>query len=70
MKQMTKDERLNQWKPNISYKSAQNFVKCSHFKIPSILFPQNCSAVFVGRASTFIICHQFSLSFVFARVNK
>jgi len=30
LKQMTKDERLNPWKPKISCKLAQNFVKCLH----------------------------------------
>jgi len=35
LKQMTKDERLNQWKPKISCKPAQNFVKCSHIKFLS-----------------------------------
>jgi len=51
LKQMTKDERLNQWKPKISCKPAQNFVKCSHIKFLSFLCPQNCAALFVGHAS-------------------
>jgi len=53
---MTKDERLYQWKPKISCKPAQNFVKCSSSKCLSFLCPQNCSAL-PGRARTFIICH-------------
>jgi len=55
LKQMTKDERLNQWKPKISCKPAQNFVKCSHLKFLAFVCPQNCSVLFVGHASTFII---------------
>jgi len=55
---MTKDERLNQRKPKITCKLSQNFVKRSHLKFISFLCPQNCSALFAGRTSTFIICHQ------------
>jgi len=55
LKQTTKDERLNQWKPNISCKPAQNFVKYSPLKCLSFLCPQHCSAL-SGRSCTFIIC--------------
>jgi len=55
LKQMTKDERLNQWKPKI-YQPAQKFVKCSHLNIRSFLCPQNCSALFVSCSYIFIIC--------------
>jgi len=36
-KQVTKDERLNQWKPKILCKPAQNFVKCSPLKFLSFV---------------------------------
>jgi len=38
-KQMTKDERLNPWKPKISCKPAQSFVRCSHLNLPPFLCP-------------------------------
>jgi len=56
LKQTTKDERLVLWKPKISRKPEKNFVKYSHLNAPHLLCPQNCSVLFVGRASTFIIC--------------
>jgi len=34
---MTKDERLNQLKPKITCKPAQNSVKCSHLKFLSFV---------------------------------
>jgi len=63
---MTKDEMLNPWKSKISCKPAQNFVKCSHLNLPPVLSPQNCSLLFVGRATTFIICRPAKLSLHFA----
>jgi len=62
LKQMTKDERLNLWKPKISRKPAQNFMKC----LPPFLSPQSCFALFVGRANTFIKCLRTKLSLDFA----
>jgi len=55
LKQMTKDQRLNPWRPKISCKPAQNFVKGLHLNFPPC-FVQNGSALFVGCASTSIIC--------------
>ena len=54
----------------ISCKPAQNFVKCSYVKFSSL--STNCSALFVGRASTFIICRftNFSLFSLFASANR
>ena len=49
LQQLTKDERLNQWKPNISCKPAQNFVRCSHLKFLSFL--GSCKSLYI----TFII---------------
>jgi len=71
LKQLTKDERLNQWKPKISCKPVQNFVQCSHFKFISFLCPQNCSSLFAVSVRTFISCHPtcFSLFCVFASVQ-
>jgi len=37
LKQMTNDERLNPWFPTISYKPAQNFVKCLHLNLSPFL---------------------------------
>jgi len=56
LKQMTKDERLNQWKPKTSWKPEQKFVKYLHTNFLSFLCPQNFSVLFVCRASNFIIC--------------
>jgi len=53
----------------ITCKPSQNFVKCSHLKLLSFLCPQNCSALFVGRASSFIIC-RFLLFCLFASVSR
>jgi len=66
MKQMTKDERLNPWKPKLSCKPAQNFLKCSHLNLPPFPCPQNCSSLFVGQASAFIICRPAKLPWCFA----
>jgi len=43
----------------------ENFLKC----LPPFLCPQNCSALFVGRASAFIICSpiKFLLWFAYLR---
>jgi len=58
MKQTTKDEMLMVlWKLKLPCKPGKNFVKFSHLNLPPFLCPQNCSALFVDRASTFIICH-------------
>ena len=62
-KQMAKDESLNPCKPKISSKPVQNFVKCSHLNLPPFLCPRNCPALFVGCASTFIICRPTKRSF-------
>jgi len=51
-----KIKRMNPWKPKTLCRPAQNFVKCSHLNVPPLICPQNCFAVFVGSASTFIIC--------------
>jgi len=56
LKQMIKDENLNLRKSKITCKPVQTFVKCSHLHLPPSLCPQNCSALFVGRTSNFIIC--------------
>jgi len=56
LKQMIKDENLNLRKSKITCKPAQTFVKCSHLHLPPSLCPQNCSALFVGRTSNFIMC--------------
>jgi len=68
LKQMTKDERLNPWRPKISCEPAQNVVKCLHIKLPP-LFVQNSSTLFVVCASSFIICRPAkpSLCFVYLR---
>jgi len=34
LKQTKKDEMLNPWKPKVSYKPMQNFVKCSQLNLP------------------------------------
>jgi len=67
---MPKDERLNPWKPKISCEAAQNFVKCSYLNLPPFLCPQNCSALFVDRASTYIICRPTKLSLCFAYLRE
>jgi len=68
LKQMTKDEKLNPWRPKISCKPVQNFVKCLHLNLPPF-FVQNGSTLFVGCASTFIICRPSKppLCFVYLR---
>jgi len=65
LKQMTKGDRLNPWKYKISCKPAQTFVKCSHLNLPPFFCPQNRSALFVGHASTFIICSAINFHCVF-----
>jgi len=67
---MTKDETEPVESKN-HMQTAQNFVKCSHLKFISFLCPQNWSGLFVGRTSSFIICHptSFSLFCLFASVQ-
>ena len=55
MKQTTKDESLVQWKRKISCKPGKNFVKCSHLNVPPLPCSQNCSALFVGLASSLFL---------------
>jgi len=68
LKQTTKDERMNPWRPKISRKPAQNLFA---LKLPPF-FVQNGSALFVGCASTFITCRPAkpSLCFVYLRAWK
>jgi len=64
---MTKDCcRVEPVEAKISCKPAQNFVMRSRLNLPHFLYPQNHSAVFFGRASTFIICCSTNLLLCFA----
>jgi len=65
----TMDERLNPWKPKISCKPVQNFVRCSHLNLPPFLCPHNCCALFDVRASSFIVCRPTKLSLCFASLR-
>jgi len=58
-----KRQRMRGWScgSQISCKPGKIFVKCSHLKWPALLCPQNFSALFVGRASTFVICFPTTL---------
>jgi len=63
-----------------SYMLAKNLMQTSaklcevyaHLNLAPFLCPQNCSALFVGRASNFIICSSTKLSCVayFESVNR
>ena len=67
MKQTTKDERLVILpRPKISCKPRKKFVKCSHLNLPPFFCPQDCSALFVSPASTFIIFRPIKLLLWFA----
>jgi len=69
---MTKDVRLNLWKPNMSIKPARKFVKCSHLNLTPCLLSTKLFGVICRRASTFIIClpqQTFVVFCLFANVN-
>jgi len=55
---MTKDERLNLWKPKISRKPAHNFMKCCHLSFLHEVVSRYLSVV----QNTFINCLRTKLS--------
>jgi len=71
LKQMTKDERLNPWRPKISCKPAQNFVKCLHLNyllslskmVPCYLSVVHVLLSFATRQTCIVFC-------LFARVKR